>query len=518
MTENRKPRVLIIALDAAELTLIERLVQQDKLPNIARLRDVSARGRIRSVADWFVAAPWPSFYTGASPTEHGIYHYLPWNPRTMASQPLEPDQFTLEPFWRDFQARGIETLVIDAPMVHPPPRQEHSTEICGWCTHDCLSEPWVHPASARERIRADGHEPIKLVETQRPMSLEELGQLTDVLNASTRNIRDLSLSLLSGQYWDFAIVSFTATHMGGHQLWGPTSLDSKVGLPGGDAIAAALESIYIECDRAVGSLIESAPDDTTIMLMSLHGMESNTTRSELLPEILRLILSGQESDDTRSFRLLSALREHVPRIWRHAIKHRLPQPLQDRLTGFWRTGGKDWSSTRAFALVPDLQGYVRINLRGREAEGVVAPGEEYDAICDLIISALAQFVDADTGQPIVSEAKRMDAICPGDPKLNYLPDIAINWTKTPCAMHREIKSPFGSIPWPTPGLDFDGRSGNHREYGFLMVRGADIEPGITLPELDILDVAPTLYDIFDLPRPEHMHGQSFIERRPNGAG
>ena len=44
MTENRKPRVLIIALDAAELTLIERLAQQDKLPNITRLRDASGRG------------------------------------------------------------------------------------------------------------------------------------------------------------------------------------------------------------------------------------------------------------------------------------------------------------------------------------------------------------------------------------------------------------------------------------------------------------------------------------------
>jgi predicted AlkP superfamily phosphohydrolase/phosphomutase len=512
MTENRKSKVLIIALDAAELTLIERLIQQDKLPNITRLRDASACSRIRSVVDWFVAAPWPSFYTGASPIEHGIYHYLPWNPRTMASQPLEPEQFTLEPFWRDLQTRGIETLVIDAPMVHPPPRQGHGTEICGWCTHDCLSEPWVHPASVRERIRADGHEPMKLVETQRPMSLEEPVRLAEVLNASTRNIRDLSLSLLNGQSWDFALVSFTATHMGGHQLWGPTSLDPKVANPGGDVMAAALESIYVECDRAVGSLIKSVPDDMTIILMSLHGMEANTNRGELLPEMLRLILSGQESDETRPFRLLSALRGLVPKTWRHAVKHRLPRPLQDRLTGFWRTGGKDWSRTRAFALVPDLQGYVRINLRGREAEGVVEPGADYDAICDRIISALGQFVDADTGQPIVGEAKRMDAIWPGHPNLAYLPDIAINWVKTPCAMHREIKSPFGSIPWPTPGLNFDGRSGNHRACGFLMVSGAGIESRATLPDLDILDVAPTLYHIFDLPRPAHMHGQSFIER------
>ncbi len=78
---------------------------------------------------------------------------------------MEPDQFTLEPFWRDFQARGIETLVIDAPMVHPPPRQGRGTEICGWCTHDCLSEPWVYPASVRERLRADSDRLVRVTRT-----------------------------------------------------------------------------------------------------------------------------------------------------------------------------------------------------------------------------------------------------------------------------------------------------------------------------------------------------------------
>lgn len=510
MTDPIRPKVLIVAMDAAEPALVDRLMEQNKLPNIARLRDKSARARIRSVADWFVAAPWPSFYTGTSAAEHGVYHYLAWNPSAMAVQPLAAPSGSLEPYWRDFQRKGVASVVIDAPMVYPPPEEGDGVEICGWCTHDCLADPWVHPATVGERIRSEGREPMRLVETQRPLSLEDVERLAEVLNASTRNIRELSLSLLDDAKWDFALVSFTATHMGGHQLWSPTGLDRNAVGGGREAVATALESIYIECDRAVGSLIESLPAETTIILMSLHGMEPNTNCGEQLPEMLRLILAEHGSDESRPFRVLSALRELIPRSWRNVAKDRLPKNLRDWLTGFWRTGGKDWSRTQAFALVPDLQGFVRINLRGRESRGVVAPGAEYDALCDRIIAGLGQFVDADTGEPLVSEATTMRALFPGHPSLDHLPDIAVNWTKTPCASHREIESPFGSIHWPTPGRNFDGRSGNHAAFGFLMIAGPGVKPGVVLPDIDVVDLAPTLYELFGLPKPAHMHGRSFL--------
>jgi predicted AlkP superfamily phosphohydrolase/phosphomutase len=239
-------------------------------------------------------------------------------------------------------------------------------------------------------------------------------------------------------------------------------------------------------------------------------MEANTNRGELLPEMLRLILAEPRADETGPFRLLSSLRELIPRSWRNLVKDRLPRGLQDRLTGFWRTGGKDWSHTKAFALVPDLQGFIRINLRGREARGVVGPGAEYDALCARIIAGLMQFVDADSGQALVREATTMRALFPAAASLDHLPDIVVNWTKTPCASHRCIDSPFGSIRWPTPGRNFDGRSGNHSARGFLLLAGAGVPPGTVLPDIDIVDLAPTLYRLFGLPKPAHMHGTSFL--------
>ena len=41
------------------------------------------------------------------------------------------------------------------------------------------------------------------------------------------------------------------------------------------------------------------------------------------------------------------------------------------MTAYWRMGKIDWSATKVFNLVADLQGYIRINLKGREVEGIV---------------------------------------------------------------------------------------------------------------------------------------------------
>jgi predicted AlkP superfamily phosphohydrolase/phosphomutase len=155
---------------------------------------------------------------------------------------------------------------------------------------------------------------------------------------------------------------------------------------------------------------------------------------------------------------------------------------------------------------------VRINLRGRELEGIVPPSQ-YDTLCERLVAGLMSFRDAETGAPIVAEVRRpVEVFGPGERDAR-VPDLVVRWAESPAAPHAALVSEeYGRIERATPGRIPNGRSGNHRAYGFLMVRGAGIEPGTTLPEFDILDVAPTLYDIFDLPRPPRMHGQSFIER------
>jgi predicted AlkP superfamily phosphohydrolase/phosphomutase len=201
------------------------------------------------------------------------------------------------------------------------------------------------------------------------------------------------------------------------------------------------------------------------------------------------------------------------------LKSRLPLGLQDRLGMYWRAGSRDWTKTRAFPLTADVDGYVRVNLRGREAAGTVEPGAEYEDLCRLIAEGIQSFVDADTGEPIVEDVISGDACFPGASRRNDLPDLILQWRATPAARHRQLASPrFGTLDWRTPGKMPNGRSGNHNATGFLLAVGSGIAPGSHLAGGHMLDIPPTVYALFGLAPPSHMTGQAIREIASTGAG
>lgn len=519
MTTDRAGRVLMIGVDAAEARLVEAWTEDGTLPNLARLKDRGAYGRLSSSARWLVGSPWPTFYTGTGPETHGLYHYLMWDPRRMEAVRPGREDFPSPPFWRRL---GDERRVVavDVPFVFPPEPFD-GIELNGWATHDRLGPPSTYPAGLLDEIgRQIGPPPLK-DEVHRPFSVERLLDVRDELTHATGAVTDAAELLAGRESWDLCLACYSATHRGGHKLW----IDPAAPPPddeSGRELRAALREIYVAIDRGIGRLVEAAGPETTVLVFALHGMGPNTCHTQILGEMVRRILAGEGDGDgepSRTMGLLQRARSLVPLAVRNEVKRRLPVVLQDRLTSFWRTGGLDWSTTRAFCPVADLQGYVRINLRGREANGIVEPGAEYDTLCAEIAEGLHSFVDTDTGEPLVRGVERADHLFPEGPRRDWLPDLLVDWTRTSVLTRRAVTSPrFGTIDWPDPGQPPDGRSGNHRTEGWLLAAG----PGVSAGEIlqgDILDIAPTALELLGLePFPE-MRGRALSGVvRSNGSG
>ncbi|MGH7571914.1 MAG: alkaline phosphatase family protein [Gemmatimonadota bacterium] len=518
MRGSARPPVLLIALDAAEPRLIERWTDDGTLPNLRRLRASGAYGRLASSADWLAGSPWPTFYTGTTPGEHGLYHSLQWRADRMAPIRPSPDWLPLRPFWRDLGGRGCRVVAVDLPMTYPPEPFD-GVEISGWATHDLLAPPASHPATLMDWVRREiGPSPIteEVYGPQRPASLLAL---KNELVGATRQVAVLGETLLRRERWDLFAIGFGATHRGGHKLWDASGALGRVDPDEAAALATALREVYAACDAAVGRLVEAAGDRAVVLVSSLHGMGPNTSRVEVLPAMLARILSGRAPSDDAPARVggLKRLRGMVPIEWRNAVKSRLPVALQDRLTAFWRLGGTEWARTPAFSAIADLQGYVRINLWGREAGGIVAPADA-ERLCGAIQEGLETFVDEDTGEPIVEEIARADLLFPDAGRRDALPDLMVRWSGSPAARHRAITSPrYGTIPWPTPGISPDGRSGNHRAEGFLLAAGPDIGSGSAIEGGHILDLAPTICALLGVPVPAHMTGRRLKGVEPGGA-
>ncbi len=503
--------VLMIGLDAAEISLIRQWMDEGALPNLRALRERGGFGPLASTAPWLVGSPWPSFYTGTSPAEHGLYHYLVWDPRRMTHERPAPDWLPLRPFWRRVARAGRRVVAVDVPMAYPP-EPFPGVEINGWATHEVLGSRSAHPAELMDWVHRNfGQPPLGSEETHlRPA--DQMLQLRDECLRATERAADLGVALMQRQPWDLFLCGLAATHRAGHQLWDPSHVAGTARPEQARQLRDALKAIYIAGDAAIGRLVAQAGPRATTLVFSLHGMGPNVSRADLLREMLARILADRGNVDAPLVkrRLLDGLRERIPGGWRSQVKRRLPTALQDYLTLYWRSGGTDWAATRAFAAFSDLDGYVRINLRGREAAGVVEPGPEYEALCARIEQGLKSFVDEDSGEPVVDGLARLDDLYPTGRMRHHLPDLMVRWSPQPAASHRRIVSPrFGAIPWPTPGHHPQGRSGNHRPDGFLLAAGPSLQPG-ALEQGHILDLAPTAYDLLGLPVPPDLQGRSLL--------
>jgi hypothetical protein len=123
-----------------------------------------------------------------------------------------------------------------------------------------------------------------------------------------------------------------------------------------------------------------------------------------------------------------------------------------------------WPSMRAFALPTFADGHVRINLAGRERDGIVAR-EDYASEVEAVIRVLEECRSVRTGAPAVDEIhwlRRDDPMEPTGPPA----DVVVVWKDGPDA----IEHPELGVVGPIPSL----RTGYHTPNGFAVIAG----PGV----------------------------------------
>jgi predicted AlkP superfamily phosphohydrolase/phosphomutase len=512
---NSSRRVLVIALDSAEPSLIERWISDGTLPNLKRLRALGSYGRLASSAKWLAGSPWPTFYTGTTPADHGVYHSVQWRAEQMKTAPVGPDWLSLTPFWRSLDYTGLRVIAIDLPMAYPP-EPFNGIEIYGLVNRDLLGYKRAtssFPSTLLEKIHREfGFENnITGDEIWGVESLSQLLHMRDQLIRGTHNIADLAEKLMKCEKWDLFMVNFMATHRGGHKLW-----DSSNCWDGANSIelSHALRDVYVACDRAVGQLVQTADKDVTTLIFSLHGMSSNKNRSHLLPEMVKRILSKETAYTTDTIGRCASPTQKLLQIIPDEARYKAPTSLL--LSPFYKTyaflnkKASDSIENPVFFPSADFQGYVRVNLQGREAFGIVEP-DEYDQLCSTIMDGLLTFMDRDTKEPIIQEIKTSGQLFKQGRRLKDLPDIIVRWAPSPAANHRAIVSfRYGDIPWFLPCRHPTGRSGNHGPEGFLIAVGSSIQPNSQIEGAHILDLAPTIYALLEIAKASNKLGHSIV--------
>ena len=207
----------------------------------------------------------------------------------------------------------------------------------------------------------------------------------------------------------------------------------------------------------------------------------------MLPELLAAVLDDRV-DEAPAGSSIFRLRAAVPSSVRAAVAQVLPAGVVHELSARLYLRGVDWSRTLAIALPGEHNGYVRLNLRGRERDGIVAP-EEAESLLDLLDEGLATFRDGDGGAAIASVERPEQGEGPAAARL---PDLVVLWSDRPSANVQSLRSErFGVVQ----RRGKTGLSGHHAEGAWAAVvpGNARIRSGDGRARL--VDIAATVAEV-----------------------
>jgi predicted AlkP superfamily phosphohydrolase/phosphomutase len=451
-------RVMLIGLDCVPPALaFERY--RAIMPNLTALCERGCFARLRSTFPPITVPAWSAMVSGRDPGELGVYGFRKRQHGSYDLSLVTSADIEAERVWDVIGRHGLRSSVVAVPPSWPP--FPVRGELVSCFMTPSAEQPHTFPSPLAGELAARFGPYVPDVEVR---SSDKAG-LESALSAMTSQHFAIARHLWSTRDPDFLMFveigpdrlhhAFYADLEPLHPQHDPATPYREVG-----------ERYYALLDRELGKLLALADEQTAIVVASDHGA--------------RPLRSTFRINEWLMQRGLLALREAPTTA----------QPLRAELV--------DWSRTRAWA---EGGYYARLffNVRGREAHGVVEPGELSESTAEL--------------------QRELRAVCgrDGEPWRNLV--------ESPAALYREVRGTAPDLlaifdelnvrPLSTVGSgelyaerdDRDADACNHDFHGIFVCAGAGVEARGELPECAIQDVGATVLALLSVPQPDDWLGR-----------
>ena len=296
-------RVLLIGWDAADWKVIHPLMDAGKMPNVQRLVERGAMAQISTLHPPLSPMLWTSIATGKRPFQHGIHGFSEPTPDGRGVQPVTNLSRKSKALWNILNQNDLASIVIGWWPSHP------AEPINGVMVSDHyhrargpLDKGWplaahvVHPPElagtlADLRMHPDLLTP-EMVEPFIPLAAEidqdndkRLAGFLRTL-AECMSVQSAAMWLIENQPWDFFAVYYEAIDhfCHGFMKYHPPR-QSWIGERDFDLYHNVVSMAYQFHDQMLGTLVEKAGVDTTVILMSDHGFHPDHLRPASIPDI-----------------------------------------------------------------------------------------------------------------------------------------------------------------------------------------------------------------------------------------
>jgi predicted AlkP superfamily phosphohydrolase/phosphomutase len=463
--------LLVIGLDGFDPGIAARLLEQGRLPNLQRLETQAHRFRLEHGSEKYTGLAWEQFSSGLPPEASSR-----WSEVEIDTARYVPHQHLtqLPPFTTGLAA---STVVFDVPYFNLPAHDAARGMVC-WGSHDPGVRPLSSPADLKDEI-AERFGPYPADEVvyghvwpsaERTRAMARM--LVDGVRCRSEVARWLFAERLTG--WDLALTAIGEYHSAVEALWHGWDPDHALhGLPSAAPARDGLVAVYEAGDRMLGDLLDAFPD-ARVLVFAAHGMGRNygdVPAMLLVPELLYRHFTGRRgftpdpawnADGTGSPSVAKA--EH----WSLLINERLA--VEAARKPWWRRPQEHapsaldwmpaaryapaWPGMRAYAIPAYYDARVRVNLRGREARGIV-PVRRYDRALAEVEDLLRACTDPLTRRPLEIEIERRD----GDPLARHASDtdLMVRFLTD----HYAFEHPQLGLIGPAPCRRTGGHTGGH---------------------------------------------------------
>ena len=542
-------KVLVIGLDGYELSLADTMINLGQLPSLARIREKSARFLLDHSYARDTGLAWEHVSSGLSPKDAERWSAVSFDKENYA---VWQGGSLFAPFPSKLRAN---TIVFDFPYFDLS-KASNVRGVVGWGAHDPGVEYSTNPKGLLDEL----HEKYGVYPANQwiygfawpsPQRCQTMG---NALAEGVALRSKIALWLLRERFpdWELALIHVSEPHSASEALW--HGIDQRHPLhshSSSRAAAEGLHTVYRAVDRLVGTLAAEF-EDAAILLFNMHGMgpnRSDVPAMVLLPELLHryafgcsffvqpepwtraadgVPILGEEDDwhlvtpDLRSIR--RRIRDKVAAFLPGHVKEALKQMLrvqngmlseqskalqgetvseQRKLSLEWMPAARYqplWSKMPAFALPSYYDGRIRINLQGRERNGLI-PLDGYEARCDEISQMLKDCRDPFSGECVIDDIEWPGYHDPLSVTASGA-DLKVNWRESPLCLEHPDLGRVGPVPFR--------RTGGHTGlYGMAYLKSDMLTPG-DYGTRSSFDVVPTLFDLMNEQVPAKISGYSLV--------
>jgi len=493
---------LLLGIDGATFTILESLMENGTMPFLKNLVDRGVRAELLSTSNPLTPPAWTSLMTGRSPGYHGVIDFI-W-----AEQRQQDHYFTLYNF-RDIQCETIWSMVsrqqgticsLNYPMMSPPPA------ISGYIVPGLVS--WKHlrrnthpPELFAELKSLSGFNPKEFAwdfglekKAAQGVPKEEFKDWIEFHIRREKHWCEITKYILRKKHLDLSSILFDGVDKILHIGW--RFLDPQVpedSLSDWDKeIRNLCLDYFIALDGFLAEIVSLFNQDVRIVIASDHGF-------------------GPAKE---VFRVNSWLHEHGYLYWKEmgSLDGKTRESVQRLVDQHFVL--LDWDKTTAYARTTTSNG-IYIQIADENTQNGVPP-YQYEAFRQELIDKLKTVCDPQSGEPVIKNILTKEEAYPG-PNNSQAPDLTL------VMRDHSFISILNKTPIVCQRPEIEG---THYPQGVFIACGPGIRQGISVEQLSILDVAPTvLYSLgLDIPAdlegriPEEIFEPSYLEKYPPRQG